>query len=78
MLRRLIDAGLSCERGRPLEGPDAMLRCAPFVVAGLISFAILPLLPDPYNWGNLVAAALVPLIVGSVVVVPWQRLPAWV
>jgi diguanylate cyclase (GGDEF)-like protein len=77
-MRRLIDAGLSCERGRPLEGPDAVLRCAPFVLAGLLSFAILPLLPDPYNWGNLVAAALVPLILGSVVVVPWPRLPAWV
>jgi diguanylate cyclase (GGDEF)-like protein len=78
LLRRLIDAGLSVQRGRPLEGPDAVLRCAPFVAAGLLSFAILPLLPDPTNWGNLVAAALVPVILGSVVVVPWHRLPAWV
>jgi diguanylate cyclase (GGDEF)-like protein len=78
VLRRLIDAGLEVQRGRPLEGPGAMLRCLPFVAAGLLAFLFLPLLPDPFNWSNLVAAALIPLILGSVPLVPWERLPAWV
>jgi diguanylate cyclase (GGDEF)-like protein len=78
VLRRLIDAGLEVQRGRPLEGPGAMLRCLPFVAAGLLAFLFLPLLPDPFNWSNLVAAALIPLIIGSVPLVPWERLPAWV
>ena len=78
MLRRLIDAGLEVQRGRPLEGPGAILRCLPFVAAGLLAFLFLPLLPDPFNWSNLVAAALIPLILGSVPLVPWERLPAWV
>jgi diguanylate cyclase (GGDEF)-like protein len=55
-----------------------MLRCLPFVAAGLLAFLFLPLLPDPFNWSNLVAAALIPLIIGSVPLVPWERLPAWV
>jgi diguanylate cyclase (GGDEF)-like protein len=78
VLRRLIDAGLEVQRGRPLEGPGAILRCLPFVAAGLLAFLFLPLLPDPFNWSNLVAAALIPLILGSVPLVPWERLPAWV
>jgi diguanylate cyclase (GGDEF)-like protein len=78
VLRRVIDAGLEVQRGRPLEGPGAMLRCLPFVAAGLLAFLFLPLLPDPFNWSNLVAAALIPLIIGSVPLVPWERLPAWV
>jgi diguanylate cyclase (GGDEF)-like protein len=78
VLRRLIDAGLEVQRGRPLEGSGAMLRCLPFVAAGLLAFLFLPLLPDPFNWSNLVAAALIPLIIGSVPLVPWERLPAWV
>jgi diguanylate cyclase (GGDEF)-like protein len=78
VLRRLIDAGLSAQRGRPLEGPDVLLRCAPWLGAGLVAFAYVPLLPDPANWETLLAIGLlVPVVIASVPLVPWARLPGW-
>ncbi len=75
----LIDAGLHAKRGRPLEGDDVLLRCIPWLVAGLLAFSFLALLPDPLNWANLVSVGLlVPVVLASVPLVPWQRLPYWV
>lgn len=77
-LRALIDAGLQGKRGRPLEGDGVLLRLLPWVAAGVLAFALLPLLPagigDP---ANLIAGALVPLIVAAALLLPWERLPAW-
>jgi diguanylate cyclase (GGDEF)-like protein len=78
LLRRLIDAGLDVQRGRPLEGPGVWLRCAPWLGAGIVAFGYVPLLPDPLNWAILVSIGLlVPVVIASVPLVPWSRLPAW-
>jgi diguanylate cyclase (GGDEF)-like protein len=75
----LIDAGLHAKRGRPLEGDDVLLRCIPWLVAGLLAFSFLALLPDRLNWANLVSVGLlVPVILASVPLVRWERLPYWV
>jgi diguanylate cyclase (GGDEF)-like protein len=37
----------------------------------------LPLLPDWPSTGDLLALSLVPVIVGSALLLPWERLPAW-
>jgi diguanylate cyclase (GGDEF)-like protein len=76
-LQELSDAGLHVTRGRPLEGEGAWLRCLPWVGAGVLACLFLPLLPDWPSTGDLVALALVPVIVGSALLVPWERLPAW-
>jgi len=77
-LRALIDAGLSGTRGRPLEGEGVWLRLLPWVAAGVLAFALLPLLPGGVSeTANLIAGALVPVIVIAALVVPWRRLPAW-
>jgi diguanylate cyclase (GGDEF)-like protein len=48
------------------------------MAAGILAFALLPMLPgattDP---ANLIAAALIPLIVVVALLAPWERLPAW-
>jgi diguanylate cyclase (GGDEF)-like protein len=54
-----------------------MLRCAPWLAAGLLAFAFVPLLPDWPTTGDWLALALVPVVVGSAVLVPWARLPMW-
>jgi diguanylate cyclase (GGDEF)-like protein len=77
-LQALIAAGLNVRRGRPLEGEGVWLRLLPWVAAGVLAFALLPLLPsgidDP---ANLIAGALVPVVVAAALLLPWQRLPAW-
>lgn len=77
-LRALIEAGLHAKRGRPLEGDGVLLRLLPWVAAGVLAFALLPLLPGGVTEpANLVAGALVPVIVASALLVPWERLPSW-
>jgi diguanylate cyclase (GGDEF)-like protein len=76
--RALIEAGLQAERGRPLEGPGVVLRLAPWVSAGVLAFLLLPLLPDGITEvPNLIAGALVPVVVVVALATPWERLPAW-
>src|SRR5690242_20254875 len=78
-MRALIEAGLRATRGRPLEGDDVLLRAIPWLAAGLLSFGFLALLPDPLDWANLVSTfLLVPIVLASVPLVRWQRLPYWV
>jgi diguanylate cyclase (GGDEF)-like protein len=75
---RLIEAGLNVERGRPLEGEGVWLRLLPWVAAGVLAFALLPLLPDGTTEpANLIAGALVPAVLVVALVAPWERLPAW-
>jgi diguanylate cyclase (GGDEF)-like protein len=77
-LQTLIDAGLSSTRGRPLEGDGVGLRLLPWVAAGVLAFALLPLLPGgTTETANLIAGTLVPVIVVAALFAPWERLPAW-
>ena len=64
-------------RGRPLDGDGVLLRCLPWLTAGVLACGFLPLLPDWPTTGDLIALAMVPVIVGSAVVLPWERLPTW-
>ncbi len=73
----LSDAGLNVTRGRPLEGEGVFLRCLPWLTAGVLACVFLPLLPDWPSTGDLIALALVPVIVGSALFLPWERLPTW-
>jgi diguanylate cyclase (GGDEF)-like protein len=77
LLQRLSDAGLEVTRGRPLEGDGVLLRCLPWLTAGLLACVFLPLLPDWPAAGDLIALSLVPVIVGSALLLPWERLPTW-
>ena len=76
-MQACVDASMNATRGRPLDGHDAWLRYVPWLAAGVIAFAFLPLLPDAINTGDLVAAGLLVVFVVSAVALPWQRLPAW-
>ncbi len=73
----LSDAGLNVTRGRPLEGEGVLLRVLPWLTAGVLACVFLPLLPDWPTTGDLIALALVPVIVGSALFLPWERLPTW-
>jgi diguanylate cyclase (GGDEF)-like protein len=77
-LQSLVDAGLNVERGRPLEGEGVWLRLCPWVAAGVLAFALVPLLPNATTEpANLIAGALIPVIVVVAIFVPWERLPTW-
>jgi diguanylate cyclase (GGDEF)-like protein len=76
-LQELSDAGLDVTRGRPFDGEGVGLRCLPWVTAGLLACVFLPLLPDWPSSGDLIALALVPVIIGSALLLPWERLPTW-
>jgi diguanylate cyclase (GGDEF)-like protein len=76
-LQALSDAGLHVTRGRPLEGEGVLLRCLPWLTAGVLAFAFLPLLPDWPSTGDLIALALVPVITATALLLPWERLPTW-
>jgi len=47
------------------------------VTAGVLACGFLPLLPDWPSTGDVLALAMVPVIVGGALVLPWERLPAW-
>ncbi len=64
-------------RGRPFDGEGVLLRCLPWVTAGVLACLFLPLLPDWPATGDLIALSLVPVIVGSAMLLPWERLPTW-
>ncbi|MGZ5347903.1 MAG: GGDEF domain-containing protein [Solirubrobacterales bacterium] len=77
-LEALIGAGLNVERGRPLEGDGVGLRLLPWAAAGVLAFVLLPLLPEGTTEpANLIAGALVPLVVVVTLATPWERLPTW-
>ncbi|HEX3561678.1 MAG TPA: hypothetical protein VHU24_02475, partial [Solirubrobacterales bacterium] len=70
--------GLDVEPGRFFEGADVAWRIAPFVVAGILPFALVPVAGLSFADPRVaIAAAMVPIIVLSALFVPWQRLPAW-
>jgi diguanylate cyclase (GGDEF)-like protein len=75
-LRALIAAGLEVKRGRPFEGDGVVLRIVPFVAAGGLAYAFGPLLPGTSSGDVLVGVAAV-FMLAFVLLVPWERLPAW-
>jgi diguanylate cyclase (GGDEF)-like protein len=64
-------------RGRPLDGPDAWLRYAPWLAAGLLAFTFIPLMGE-IKTGDLIAAGLLVVFVATAAMLPWNRLPSWV
>jgi diguanylate cyclase (GGDEF)-like protein len=77
LLQGFIDASLNVTRGRPLDGPDAWLRYAPWLGAGLLAFTFIPLMGE-VKTGDLIATGLLILFVLVAVLLPWDRLPTWV
>ena len=66
------------EPGRFFEGAHVPKRIAPFVIAGAISFLLLPAIDAPVaDWRVGAAFAILLGIVGTAVLVPWERLPGW-
>ncbi len=76
-LGALVDAGLSATRGRPLESGGVMLRIIPFLLAGALAYVLVPLLPGTRGPGDVIAFAMVPVLIAVVLATPWERLPAW-
>ncbi len=70
--------GLDVEPGRFFEGADVAWRIAPFVLAGILPFGLVPVAGLSFADPRVaIAAAMVPIVVASALLVPWQRLPAW-
>jgi diguanylate cyclase (GGDEF)-like protein/PAS domain S-box-containing protein len=70
--------GLDLKPGRFFEGNDVRWRLAPFALAGLLPFALIPFadvnVTDPRV---LIAAAIVLVDIALALRMPWGRLPAW-
>ena len=70
--------GLEVEPGRFFEGENVGWRIAPFVAAGILPFALVPIAGISFADARVqIAAALVPIVVALVLLVPWERFPAW-
>jgi hypothetical protein len=70
--------GLDVEPGRFFEGTNVGWRIAPFVAAGVLPFALVPMAGLSFTDPRVaIAAGMVPIIVASALLVPWERLPAW-
>jgi diguanylate cyclase (GGDEF)-like protein len=68
---------MNVTRGRPLDGPRAWLRYAPWLAAGLLAFTFIPLMGE-IKTGDLIAAGLLVVFVATAAILPWNRLPSWV
>ena len=74
----LVAAGLEAKRGRPFEGDGVVLRILPFMAAAVLAYALTPLVPGASDPGNLIAGAMIPVLLAWALLTPWERLPAWV
>jgi diguanylate cyclase (GGDEF)-like protein/PAS domain S-box-containing protein len=74
-LDRRFDHGTHRE-ARPFEEADLALRFAPFISLLLVTLAVVPFAYDGMTAEIRLSWALVALIVGSVFLLPWSRLPA--
>jgi diguanylate cyclase (GGDEF)-like protein len=54
-----------------------LLRCLPWLTAGVLACGFLPLLSDWPSTGDLIALGLVPVIIATALLLPWERLPTW-
>ena len=70
--------GLDVEPGRFFDGAHVAWRIAPFVAAGVLPFALVPVVGLSFADPRVaIAAAMAPLIIGAALLVPWERFPAW-
>ena len=70
--------GLEVEPGRFFEGKNVAWRIAPFVLAGILPFALVPIAGISFADVRVqIAAVLVPIVIGLALLVPWERFPAW-
>ncbi len=70
--------GLDVEPGRFFEGANVAWRIAPFVAAGVLPFALVPVTGLSFADPRVaIAAAMVPIIIAAALLVPWERFPAW-
>ena len=70
--------GLDVEPGRFFEGANVAWRIAPFVAAGILPFALVPVAGLSFADPRVaIAAAMVPLIIAAARLLPWERYPAW-
>jgi diguanylate cyclase (GGDEF)-like protein/PAS domain S-box-containing protein len=70
--------GLDVEPGRFFEGANVAWRIAPFVAAGILAFALVPVAGLSFADPRVaIAAAMVPLIIAAARLLPWERYPAW-
>jgi signal transduction histidine kinase len=70
--------GLSGTSGRPLRRDGLLTRIAPFAALAILAEASLALPPGPASVPAAIASVLILLVtVALVVLVPWDRLPAW-
>ena len=66
------------EPGRFFEGEHVARRISPFAIAAAISFLLLPAIDAPVaDWRVAAAFAILLGIVGTAVLIPWERLPGW-
>jgi diguanylate cyclase (GGDEF)-like protein/PAS domain S-box-containing protein len=69
---------LDLKPGRFFEGDNVDWRIAPFVLAGLLPFALVPFSGVTFSDPRvLIAAAIVPIDIALALRLPWGRLPAW-
>lgn len=73
-----VPAGLGAVTMRPLSDPGAVGRVAPFACVGIITVVLL-LLPSSSSDRTLlgVGAVLVSILIATMLLVPWARLPDW-
>ena len=70
--------GSDIEPGRFFEGEHVIRRIAPFAIVGVVPFLLLPAIGAPVaDWRVGLALAILLGILGSAVLTPWERLPAW-
>ena len=76
--RALRWIGAEVSPGRFFEGEHVNARIAPFIATGLVTFLLVPILGlDLADWQVPAAFAIGLGIIGSALLVPWERLPAW-
>ena len=70
--------GAEVPPGRYFEGDRVLLRIAPFLATGALPFLLLPLLGVSLaDWRVGLAFAISLGIVGTALLLPWERLPHW-
>jgi diguanylate cyclase (GGDEF)-like protein/PAS domain S-box-containing protein len=71
--------GLDIEPGRFFEGADVHWRIAPFVIGGVLPFALLSFSGTSFADTRVqIAAAMVPVDISLALWFPWRRFPAWI
>src|SRR5687767_4623632 len=76
--RALRWIGAEVPPGHFFEGDHVLRRVTPFLATGVLPFVLLPALGIPLDtWQVVAAAAISAAILGTALLLPWERLPAW-